>query len=186
MIDLETVVAKHFPTTNGAGQELSGVPVTMTYYAFVVGVNQDWPEQRCSLGDIGLARCLRHHCQLLKENLVEVYDKRATRSNILHSLENLLDRRKGHDGLSDKLLFHYGGHGFRTEFCTHRHGVGSDGKTIKEPRVKHSDIIDLLERKFKGGTVWCIIDCCHSGGFGRAVVQRNCDAKSLHANYGCS
>jgi len=168
----------------------SGVIVTMTYYAFAVGVNQDWPEQRCSLGDIGLARCLSHHCQLPKENLVEVYDERATRTNILYSLESLLDRRKkatveGHDGSSDTLLFYYGGHGLRTEFCTQRHGVGSDGKTIKEPRMKHSDIIDLLERKFRGGTVWCIIDCCHSGGFGRAVVQRYRDAKSLHANYGC-
>jgi hypothetical protein len=125
---------------------------------------------------------------------VEVYDERATRSNILHSLESLLDRRnavrdgqsaEGHYGSSDTLLFYYGGHGLRTEFCTQRHGVGSDGKTFKEPRMKHSDIVDLLERMFKGGTVWCIIDCCHSGGFGRAVVQRYHDAKMLRVNYGC-
>ncbi|KAL3823928.1 hypothetical protein ACHAXA_007899 [Cyclostephanos tholiformis] len=83
------------------------------------------------------------------------------------------------------MLFYYGGHGARTEFCTHRYGVDSDGKSIKEPWIKHSEIIDLLETEFKGGTVWCIIDCCHSGGFGRAVIQRYRDAKKLHVNYGC-
>ncbi len=164
----------------------------MVYYAFIVGVNQDWPEQRCSHGDIGLARCLvGHHVQLPKEHLVEVYDEKATRSNILHSLENLLDlRRRRNNRLSqqsdtsDTLLFYYGGHGKEREFCTGRHSV-KNGEMQKEPWIKHLDIIDLLESKFKGGTVWCIIDCCHSGGFGQAVVQKNRDSNSLSVNYGC-
>lgn len=164
----------------------------MQYYAFIVGVNQDWPEQRCSHGDIGLARCLvGQHVQLPKEHLVEVYDERATRSNILHSLESLLDlRRRRNKTLSlrvdspDTLLFYYGGHGKHREFCTGRHSV-KNGEMHTEPWIKHSDIIDLLERKFKGGTVWCIIDCCHSGGFGQAVVQKYRCTNSLNVSYGC-
>lgn len=174
------------------------------YYAFIVGVNQDWPEQRCSHGDIGLARCLvGKHVQLPKENLAEVYDERATRSNVLLSLERLLDQRRRNkekllprrpnsskiekDGESeaDTLLFYYGGHGKPTEFCTRRQTV-KNGEMHTEPWIKHSDIIDLLERKFKGGTVWCIIDCCHSGGFGQAVVKKYRDATTpLSVSYGC-
>ena len=69
----------------------------MTCYAFIVGVNQEWPEQRCSLGDIGLARCLSERCRLPPENLTQVYDNRATRSNILRALEGLLDRRNNNN-----------------------------------------------------------------------------------------
>jgi hypothetical protein len=171
----------------------------MAHYAFIVGVNQDWPEQRCSHGDIGLARCLvGQHVQLPKEHLVEVYDENSTKSNILQSLENLLDlvrrnrnnnnnnnnnRLSKQSDASDTLLFYYGGHGKEREFCTGRHSV-KNGEIQKEPWIKHSDIIDLLERKFKG-TVWCIIDCCHSGGFGQAVVKKKRDSNSLSVNYGC-
>jgi len=177
----------------------------MPYYAFIVGVNQDWPEQRCTHGDIGLARCLSRNCHLPKENLAEVYDERATRSNILRVLERLLDRRnetlatrRSNDGdtvdptagennaceETDTLLFYYGGHGKRTAFCTQQQSI-TNGKIKREPWIKHSDIIDLLERKFKGGTAVCIIDCCHSGGFGEAVVQKHNDAKALNVKYGC-
>ncbi|KAL7543825.1 hypothetical protein ACHAXR_013218 [Thalassiosira sp. AJA248-18] len=174
----------------------------MAYYAFIVGVNQDWPEQRCSHGDIGLARCLSNQCHLPKENLAEVYDERATRSNILRSLENLMDRRNeqlarrknhnssaGSDGEQhhdeiDTLLFYYGGHGKHREFCTQTQSI-NNGAIQKEPWLKHSEIVDLLERKFNGGVAWCVIDCCHSGGFGEAVVQRYHRVKSLNVNYGC-
>lgn len=170
----------------------------MPYYAFIVGVNQDWPEQRCSHGDIGLARCLRgQHVQLPRDHLVEVYDERATRSNILRSLDRLLDLRRRNnkrlsqrtiarkkEDLDDTLLFYYGGHGKHREFCTGNQSV-KNGELHTEPWLKHSDIIELLERKFKGGTVWCIIDCCHSGGFGQAVVQKYRDATYLNVNYGC-
>jgi hypothetical protein len=170
----------------------------MPYYAFIVGVNQDWPEQRCSHGDIGLARCLLgQHVQLPREHLVEVYDEMATRSNILRSLDRLLDLRRRNkkrlsrrtiarkkEDLEDTLLFYYGGHGKHREFCTVNQSV-KNGELHTEPWLKHSDIIELLERRFKGGTVWCIIDCCHSGGFGQAVVQKYRDATSLNVNYGC-
>ncbi|KAL7547950.1 hypothetical protein ACHAWF_011219, partial [Thalassiosira exigua] len=157
------------------------------YYAFIIGVNQDWPEQRCSHGDIGLARCLSLDCHLPKENISEIYDANASRSNILCALETLLDRRnenlatpvprKNGEPEPDVLLIYYGGHGKPTEFCTET--KGSNGR---EPRLQH---IDLLERKFAGGIALCVIDCCHSGGFGEAVVQRYHDSKSLGVNYGC-
>lgn len=171
----------------------------MTCYAFIVGVNQEWPEQRCLLGDIGLARCLIRHCGLPKENLTEVYDDRATRSHVLRALEGLLDRRNEtltqrngegcptSDG-ADTLLFHYGGHGKRTEFCTQRERVQREGDgTRKEPWLKHSDVIDLLERKFRGGTAVCLVDCCHAGGFGEAVARRRRDriGGALHVDYLC-
>ena len=163
----------------------------MAYYAFIVGVNQDWPEQRHRLGDVGLARCLSHDCGIPKQNIMEVYDERATRSNILHALETLLDRRNANllakrkrkrtheredgddDDEMDTLLFYYGGHGKRGVFCT-------ETMVQKEPWIKHSEIIELLEQKFIGGTSVCIIDCCHSGSFGQEVLCR-----ALNVSYCC-
>ena len=161
------------------------------YYAFIIGINQDWPEQRCTHGDIGLAKCLRDHCQLSPANLVEVYDQMATRSNVLDALDKLMDRRNkvcSNDDNDDVLLFYYGGHGKQHKFCTQRHGVDMNGNLTNEPWIKHSEIIDLLEQKFIGGTVISIIDTCHSGSFGHAVMQRynaSVGNKPLNVNYGC-
>lgn len=164
----------------------------MTAYAFIVGCCHEWPEQRHDIGDIGLARCLRsEYCNLVpKEQLAELYDKDATRANILSALEGLLDRRNDANhkddaaaaaASDDTLLFYYGGHGKPNKFCT------------GQEYTKHSDIIHLLEDKFKGGTVWCIIDCCYSGTFGQAIMQRHCDTTTSNdtvpslasVNYGC-
>ena len=168
------------------------------HYAFIVGVNQEWPEERCDLGDIGLSRCLRDHCKLPNDNLVEVYDDMATRSNVLMALDSLLDHRNENlakkqahtnngesSSSSDVLLFYYGGHGKRTAFCSQKHCV-VNGKLHTQPWIEHLEIINMFETKFKGGTVLCIIDTCHSGGFGEAVFQRYVDNnKSLNVNYGC-
>ena len=156
------------------------------HYACIIGVNHEWPEQRKELGDIGLARCLRGpHCQLPRERLVELYDKRATRSRVLYSLEQLLNSRNQNVTDDDVLLLYYGGHGKREEACTFRESI-VDGKVQKEPWLRYDEIIDLLETHFHGGTVWVILDCCHSGGFGEAVMQRYYDCNnSLNVNYGC-
>lgn len=154
-------------------------------YACIIGVNHEWPEQRKEFGDIGLARCLRGHCQLPRERLVELYDERATRSRVLYSLEQLLDRRNNNVTDDDVLLLYYGGHGKREEACTFRESV-VDGKVQKEPWLRYDEIVHLLETNFQGGTVWVILDCCHSGGFGEAVMQRYYDCNnSLNVNYGC-
>ena len=155
----------------------------MTAYAVIVGCCEEWPEQRYEIGDIGLARCLRNseYCNLIpKEQVVELYDTHATRANILSALECLLDRRNDankDDAASeeDTLLFYYGGHGKPSMFCTH------------QEYTKHSDIINLLEQKFHGGTVWGIIDCCYSGTFGQAIMQRHCNTNNdvASVNYGC-
>ena len=83
----------------------------INYYAFIIGINQDWPEQRCTHGDIGLAKCLRDHCQLSPANLVEVYNQMATRSNVLDALDSLMDRRNkvcnDDDDNDDVLLLYY-------------------------------------------------------------------------------
>ncbi len=155
------------------------------YYACIIGVNQEWPEQRTSHGDKALACCLSRHCRLPRENIIELFDDRATRSNVLSALENLLDYRNskvsGKSGESDILLFYYGGHGKRDEFCTHTTCELGDDEWLK-----HNDIIDLLERKFHGGKVWALVDCCHSGGFGEAVMEKcNATGRSLNVQYGC-
>ncbi|KAL9190264.1 hypothetical protein ACHAXT_007475 [Thalassiosira profunda] len=162
----------------------------MGCYALIVGVCQDWPEQRLERGDIGLARCLAADCNLPKQNVAEVYDGSAARSNVLRALDGLLDRRNERrtrdeeGGEEDTLLVHYGGHGKRTEFCTPKQSI-VDGAVRREPWIQHSDIVDLLERKFQGGTALCFIDCCHAGGFGEAVVRRRNETKALHVKYGC-
>ena len=153
----------------------------MTHYAFILGVCEEWPEQRCDLGDIGIAKCVKHHCNIPNDNIVEIYDEEATKSNILSAFERLLDRRNDklqNEGKDDVLLFYYGGHGKIDAFCTSRQG--------NEPWIKHLDIINLLEQKFKGGTFIGLIDTCHSGGFGQAVLHKyHTSDKSLNVNYGC-
>jgi len=153
----------------------------MTYYAFILGVCEEWPEQRCDLGDIGIAKCLKHHCNISNDNIVEIYDEEATKSNIIQAFKSLLDRRNDklqNEGKDDILLFYYGGHGKIDSFCTSRKG--------NEPWIKHLDIINLLEEKFKGGTFVGIIDTCHSGGFGQAVLHKyHTSNNTLNVNYAC-
>lgn len=150
------------------------------WYACVVGCNEEWCEQRPSLGDIGLAKCLTSG--LPKQNVLQLYDEFATRSSILSCLERLLDRRnenrKVDDSEDDSLLFYYGGHGIHSQFCTHAGGGG-------EPPIRHRDIIELLERKFHSGVAWIILDCCHSGSFGEAVLEHKAKKKKLNVKYGC-
>ncbi len=147
-------------------------------YACIIGCNDEWCEQRPSLGDIGLAKCLSA-LGIPKQNLLQLYDEYATRSRILSSIERLLDRRNENrkDDEVDELLFYYGGHGLRSLFCSH---TGSG-----EPQIKHSDIIELLERKFHAGVAWIILDCCHSGSFGEAVLDHKAKKNKLNARYGC-
>ena len=155
------------------------------HYACIIGVNHEWPEQRKELGDIGLARCLRGHCQLPKERLLEIYDERATRSRVLYSLQEMLNVRNQNITDEDVLLLYYGGHGKREEACTFTKSI-VDGKVQKEPWLRYDEIINLLETHFQGGVVWVILDCCHSGGFGEAIMQRYYDSnKTLNVNYGC-
>jgi hypothetical protein len=154
------------------------------HYACIIGVNHEWPEQRKELGDIGLARCLRHHCKIPKERLLEIYDQRATRSRVLYSLEVLLNSRNRNATKDDVLLLYYGGHGKREEACTFTKST-VDGKVQKEPWLRYSEIVDVLETHFRGGTAWVILDCCHSGGFGEVVMERYHRSKQLNVNYGC-
>lgn len=162
------------------------------HYAFILGVNHEWPEQRKTRGDIGLARCLSRHCGLSNDQqLVQVYDESATRSNILRRLEQLLDYRNNanvrqdDDADDDTLLIYIGGHGKRDAFCSFPQG-NFNGKPEKEPYIKYEEIVDLLERKFHGGRVWVLVDCCHSGGFGEAVMEKYwASNQSLNAKYGC-
>lgn len=148
-------------------------------YACIIGCNEEWCEQRPSLGDIGLAKCLSA-LGIPKQNLLQLYDEYATRSRILSSIERLLDRRNENRKEADEvdeLLFYYGGHGVHSLFCTH---TGSG-----EPHIKHSDIIELLERKFRSGIAWIILDCCHSGSFGEAVLDHKAKTNKLNVRYGC-
>ena len=147
------------------------------WYACIVGCNEEWCEQRSSLGDIGLAKCLSN--RLPKQHLLQLYDEHATRSNILTSLERLLDLRNSNrvEGEEDSLLFYYGGHGVHSKFCTPTYSG--------EPQIRHFDIIDLLERKFHFGIAWVILDCCHSGSFGEAVLEYKAKSKKLNVKYAC-
>ena len=57
--------------------------------------------------------------------------------------------------------------------CTSKRGVVceyDDGKLSNERWIRHAEIVDLVERKFEGGTAICFADCCHAGGFGEAVI----------------
>ena len=104
---------------------------------------------------------------------------------MLFSLQELLNARNQHVTDDDVLLLYYGGHGKREEACTFTESI-IDGKVQKEPWLRYDEIVDLLETHFQGGTVWVILDCCHSGGFGEAVMQRYYDSDvALKVNYGC-
>jgi len=159
---------------------IASTQVDGRYYAVVIGCNQDWPDDRKKYGDIGLAETL--HLSSL-QNVVEVYDDRACKSNILEAISTLGSMRKrGRGKGEDTIFFYYGGHGKRTEFCTAtRRGDGAH-----EPWLKHDEVVDLFENEFGGCVIWCMIDCCHAGGFGEAIVRRyRSNGNKLNAQYGC-
>ena len=127
-------------------------------YSIVIGCNQDWPDDRTKYGDIGLAKTLLS--TLPPQNVVQVYDDRACKSNILEAISTLGSMRKrGRDKGQDTILFYYGGHGKRTEFCT----ATRRGDGVREMWLKHDELVDLFENEFGGCVIWCVVDCCHAG-----------------------
>lgn len=126
-------------------------------HALLIGndTNKEWQQNRSESGDVQFNRALSCYGQIPKQKIVSLQDANATKSKAESCLKDLCE--KTFEG--DSLIFYYGGHGKKSLFCTEQ-----------EPWY-HTEVLSVIESKFRGSFVLIVADCCYSGSFSRALKR---------------
>jgi hypothetical protein len=101
------------------------------------------------------------------ERLVYLKDKQATLAAIRARFKELLKQSKA----GDLLLFYYCGHGFQDSGKTYLANV--DAGDAKKSWWPAREVIDAIERDFRGRHALVLADCCHSGALVDEVRKRS-------------
>jgi Caspase domain len=147
-------------------------------WVFVVGINNEWPYDRCWKGDIALQQAFR---RLTGTNVVFVGDSDATTQHVrtqLHTFLQHMNESRSDGGQQQQpvtVMFYFGGHGEQGYFCmaADKHerttiAESSDNETV----WYHKEIVATLESYLrKGDSVWMLVDCCYSGSFVDAFAE---------------
>jgi len=122
----------------------------LTTWVFIVGHCEEWEdEERSIIGDRGLYYAFLRH--LPHSQIVYVKNEECTRSNCHEQFRKLLEKSQ----YGDLLLFYYGGHGLEEGLATIK------GKWF------YKDIVELVERHYRGDKIWFLLDCCYSGSLSK-------------------
>jgi len=118
-----------------------------SYFVFLVGHNEEWPENRVEEGDIALFNEYLA-VGVPPSQLCFVKDNReCTNTNCQYRLEQFLQTTRP----QSTLVFYYGGHGQPNGFCT------------RKAQWKYQQICTTIENQFQGERVLFLLDCCASG-----------------------
>ena len=121
-----------------------------SFFVFLVGHCEEWPENRVEQGDIALfheylaAGVPRSHICFVK-------DRDCTNTNCQKQLEHFLQTTKP----QSTLVFYYGGHGHPTGF-----------NTIQDEWT-YRQVCHTVDETFQGERVLFLLDCCASGNLAR-------------------
>jgi formylglycine-generating enzyme required for sulfatase activity len=157
-------------------QEVMGVDVSIpTYHALIVGINeyQHWPKLRQARNDAqSIAEILKGRYAF--GSVTTVFDKDATRANILDSLYEKATAMTANDAL----LVYFAGHGFFDRKMDNGYWIPCDGGKPDGEKPRVSQWIPDLEikdklAKTKARHVLVLSDACFSGALLRrgSVVE---------------
>jgi len=166
--------------------EYGGKEAVKKCFILVIGINK-YKNSRLNLNyAVSDAQSVAN---LLKENegslyqqvdITELYDKDATKENIISSLESISKKA----GPSDTFYFYYAGHGSMVDnhfyFIPTENTRLYDGSTINEEGISDSD----LQEKFKKIAALkqvVVIDACQSGGGVQTLATRGAGSEKAMA-----
>lgn len=133
-------------------------------YLFVVGVDdyESWPKLSNGVKDAkDFTQLMIDDYGYKKENIFSLYNKDATRENILAALRNLLDKISQHDNL----LIYYSGHGWYDQGYKEGYWVPVDAKRNSPSSYVENVNIALALRRINTKKTFLISDACYSGAF---------------------
>jgi uncharacterized caspase-like protein len=134
------------------------------YWALIIGINEysnlqpDMQLQAARPDAQEIARVLQQRYGFAKERMIQLYDKKASRDEIILALETLA----GTVGEKDSLLIYYAGHGEYNKNTKRGVWIPSDAVANKTSSfISNADIRDYLE-SIKARHIYTISDSCFS------------------------
>ena len=127
----------------------------------------------CVLDCREIAEVLRN--QYGFDEVIEVYDREATREGILKTLRRTAETLEA----KDSLLIYFSGHGVYDEFLESGYWVPADGSSEQSSHIPSSEIQNYV-RATPAKHVWVVCDSCFSGSlFREKGVEPGRDLSSL-------
>jgi Caspase domain len=149
--------------------------------ALVIGIDTYKPTDRspfpelegCKNDALAMKVLINAKFNFQNSNIKELYNEQATRSNILQSINELLDKsNKG-----DIAFIYYAGHGSQVRNSLNKADNHMDQTIVPVdmwksgvPDIRNKELAALFDKFIdKGVTLTCIFDCCHSGTIARGI-----------------
>jgi len=150
-------------TVKGTSQT-GDITIDGNYWALIIGINE-YPNlpsamqlQAARADAQEVATVLQKRYGFAKERMIQLYDKKASRDEIIMALESL----GGAVGEKDSLLIYYAGHGEFNKINKRGFWIPSDAVKDKQSTfVSNADIKDYLE-SIKAKHIYTISDSCFS------------------------
>ncbi|MEL6671549.1 MAG: caspase family protein [Bacteroidota bacterium] len=131
-------------------------------FLLLIGINQysNWNRLHNAVKDCNdLAHTLTSYYQFDPENVITLFNEKATRENILETLESLQENLNP----DDNLLIYYAGHGYYDPQSTLGYWVPVNARLNKIPDfIRNSTIHDYL-RTINSKHTFLIVDACYAG-----------------------
>jgi hypothetical protein len=157
------------PLYRGYGDPLKGLDIakakksiaTGNYYALIIGIDKyqgEWPVLKNAVNDAsGVAEVLKKNYDFSK--IITLYDKQATRVDIIKTFEWLVNNAKD----SDNVFIFYSGHGDFKQTLNKGYWVPVDANTQSTSQyISNSDIQTFLGG-IKAKHTLLVSDACFSG-----------------------
>jgi formylglycine-generating enzyme required for sulfatase activity len=144
----------------------SGKSVSSTQWLFVIGINnyKKWPKLKTAVSDAKeLKKVLLKKYYFDEKHTVSLFDKNATRRNIIGKLEYLAGRVKP----GDSLLIFYAGHGYINpvtrvgSWIPVESDINNSSSWVSNENIKNYLRVDAIKAKH----ILLISDSCFSGDF---------------------
>lgn len=140
-----------------------------------IGINEyhDFPPLRNAVRDVEeIVKLLQERYDVATENTITIYDKKATRRNII----NTLDRLENMVGPKDKLIIYYSGHGHLNKRTGKGYWIPTDAEQDNTAAyIRNSTIREYIETLQTLHTL-LISDSCFSGSMFVRGTKRSADA----------
>lgn len=145
-------------------------------HLFAVGVLEwqredvfdSFPQNKRNRRDDQLVDCFRQ-AGVPDKQIRYLKDRQATKARIVAEFTQLLD----HAGEEDLLIFYFCGHGYRDRDSGQAWLANYDAAKDDDTGWPMPEILDLIERRFRGNRALLLVDSCHSGAICDEAASRD-------------
>jgi len=174
---VDKAMAQNFSEFRGGNDPLKGLNVAQAmksvqvgeYYALIIGIDQysgEWPMLRNAVNDAkGVAQLLSAKYSI--NHFKTLYDKEATRDNILHEFEWLMQNAKD----NDNVFIYYSGHGEYIENMNKGFWIPIDASSKSISKYISNEDIKSFLSGIKSKHTLLVTDACFSGDIFRGKTM---------------